>query len=263
MMHGKARKRIFSACMVCIFMNLPACGDNGDKTAGNAAQAVAPDAPSGNGREAGTLTNKDIIAAAGSGDLDKVRKGAEQGNAMAQTNLGLRYFYGDGFARNEAAGNEWFRKAANKGFAPAQYNLGLSYTHGLGVPQDHQQAVELYCKSAEQGFAPAQAALGAAYLSGLGVDKDYRKGAEWSKKAAEKGQRNAMYNLAVAYSRGQGVSKDLVQSYKWFSLAASGEKDARTRQAADKMAEIVPQMTPGQVQEAKTLAKEWTPSKLR
>ncbi len=46
-----------------------------------------------------------------------------------------------------------FRPLAEQGNAIAQYNLGLMYGKGQGVPQDYAEAVQWYRKAAEQGVA--------------------------------------------------------------------------------------------------------------
>ena len=50
---------------------------------------------------------------------------------------------------------KWYRKAAEQGNALAQSNLGWMYHHGKGVPEDHKESVKWYRK-AEQGNALAQ-----------------------------------------------------------------------------------------------------------
>ncbi len=65
---------------------------------------------------------------------------AKQGNAKAQSNLGLMYYNGQGVTQDYAKAVKWYRKAAEQGNARAQNNLGLMYGKGLGVPQDYVQA---------------------------------------------------------------------------------------------------------------------------
>jgi TPR repeat protein len=67
-------------------------------------------------------------------------KAAEQGNTLAQANLGDMYLTGRGVPQNYAAAARWFHKAAEQGFAPAQNNLGVMYENGQSVPQDYVQA---------------------------------------------------------------------------------------------------------------------------
>ncbi|WP_406569303.1 tetratricopeptide repeat protein, partial [Aeromonas veronii] len=63
----------------------------------------------------------------------------------------------------------WYRKAAEQGDAMAQFNLGAMYEQGKGVAQDDKQAVAWYRKAAEQGYAMAQSNLGGMYNTGSGV----------------------------------------------------------------------------------------------
>ena len=61
------------------------------------------------------------------------------------------------------------RPLAEQGDAQAQSDLGLMYAQGLGVAQDYAEAVTLFREAAEQGFAQAQSNLGLMYAQGLGV----------------------------------------------------------------------------------------------
>ena len=61
------------------------------------------------------------------------RLAAEQGNATAQFNLGLKYELGEGIPKNYTESVKWYRLAAEQGNAQAQYNLGVMYENGEGV----------------------------------------------------------------------------------------------------------------------------------
>ena len=63
------------------------------------------------------------------------------------------------------------RFAAEQGDAKAQSNLGLMYDQGLGVSQDYAEAVRWFRLAAEQGDAGAQCQLGAMYATGKGVQR--------------------------------------------------------------------------------------------
>jgi TPR repeat protein len=51
---------------------------------------------------------------------------------------------------------QWFRKAADQGLAVAQTNIGTLYEHGLGVPADRKKARYWYELAAKQGYEVAQ-----------------------------------------------------------------------------------------------------------
>jgi len=59
------------------------------------------------------------------------------------------------------------RKAAEQGDAVAQSTLGVMYDFDQGVPQDYKKAVYWYTKAAEQGDAFAQSTLGIRPLIGI------------------------------------------------------------------------------------------------
>lgn len=154
---------------------------------------------------------------------------------------------------NYPAALEELKPLADQGNAVAQSILGLMYANGQGVPQDDKEAVAWYHKAAEQGEADAQTFLGAMYSKGKEVPQNYEKAATWYRKAADQGYAPAQFNLGVMYANGQGVSLDLVQAHMWFSLAevTVGE------QAADNRKLVEADMTPQQIEESHKLAHEW------
>ena len=102
------------------------------------------------------------------------RKAAEQGDAVAQFNLGFM---------------------AEQGDAVAQYNLGFMYANRDGDPKNRADAIKWFYKAAEQGNADAQYNLGAIYLGGAGVPKDRAEASKWFRKAAEQGHKYAKWFL--------------------------------------------------------------------
>jgi TPR repeat protein len=150
--------------------------------------------------------------------------------------------------------NEW-RPLAEQGDALAQYNLGVLYRKGRGVPQDDVQARQWYDKAAVQGQAKAQFNLGTLYFNGEGVPKNYQQALRWFRLAADQGEAVAQTKIAIMYDDGQGVPHDIIQAYKWYSLAATnGDKPA-----AELRDTTAKQMTPAQIAEGQKLAREWKP----
>ena len=114
-----------------------------------------------------------------------------------------------------------FRPLAEQGNAIAQFNLGILYGNGQGVPQDYAEAAKWYRLAAEQGLAEAQYNLGVSYDIGPGVPQDYAEAAKWYRLAAEQGLAEAQYNLGVLYDIGRGVPKDYVLAYMWLNLGGA------------------------------------------
>ena len=75
---------------------------------------------------------------------------ADQGSAVAQTNLGTMYGSGQGVAQSFAEALKWFHKAADQGDAAAQYNLGVMYRDGKGVAKDFVRAYMWFELAASQ-----------------------------------------------------------------------------------------------------------------
>ena len=65
-------------------------------------------------------------------DFTSTKKLAEQGDARAQYNLGVKYDNGEGVIKDDKVAVEWYTKAAMQGDAYAQYNLGVMYFNGEG-----------------------------------------------------------------------------------------------------------------------------------
>ena len=148
------------------------------------------------------------------------RIAAEQGDAVAQCNLGYMYQFGQGVTQDYAEAVRWYRKAAEQGYARAQRQLGLMYENGQGVTQDYAEAVRWYRNAADQGDAVAQSFLGDMYERGRGVTQDYVESVRWYRKAAEQGDASAQCYLSDMYENGRGVQQDYAEAVRWFRKAA-------------------------------------------
>ena len=131
-------------------------------------------------------------------DLNETRRLAEQGDARAQNNLGVRYANGRGVPQNDAEAVKWYRLAAEQGDARAQNNLGAMYANGEGVPQNDAEAVKWFRLAAEQGDARAQNNLGVRYANGRGVPQNDARAYLWFSMAAAQGLEGATENREKA-----------------------------------------------------------------
>ena len=61
------------------------------------------------------------------------------------------YEYGDGVPENDAEAVKWYRKAAKQGDANAQSNLGMMYERGDGVGENHVLAYVWLSMAKTQG----------------------------------------------------------------------------------------------------------------
>lgn len=117
---------------------------------------------------------------------------AEQGNAVAQYNLAVRYHMGSGMAPDDEAAMLWFRRAALQDLPQAQAQYGLLLSNGVGVQEGdlevQKEAQKWLMKAAKADMGVAQMALGLMYSQGCGgVPQLSGTAAEWFGRAAQHG----------------------------------------------------------------------------
>ena len=146
---------------------------------------------------------------------------------------------------------EW-TPLAEQGEADAQTILGVMYEEGKGVPQDYKTAVKWYKLAAEQGDADAQTQMGFMYNKGKGVPQNDKTAVKWWTLAAEQGNALAQGNLGAGYAFGRGVLKDYVYAHMWGNIAATNGNAVGTklRDFVEK------KMTPADISTAQKLARE-------
>jgi hypothetical protein len=109
------------------------------------------------------------------------------------------------------------RKLADQGDAEAQFQMGVRYHNGENVPQDDAQAMQWFLRSAEQGHVDAQSHLGAYYWAGRGVPENLSQAYLWSEIALAGGDENSksrLQGLASQMTRAQ-VAAASQQAEAW------------------------------------------------
>jgi len=149
--------------------------------------------------------------------LSEWRQMAEQGQAIAQYNLGIIYEYGRGVRQNDVEAVKWYRKASAQGVSVAQYKLGIMYDNGWGVPPSDTEAVKWYGDAAKQGHPFAQ------------------------------------HDLAFMYVAGTGVVQDYVRAYMWLNVAVANGNSLMVKH----LHSISRKLTFAQIEEARKMAREW------
>jgi len=84
---------------------------------------------------------------------------AENGDARAQSILGLMYSYGEGVPVDYRESARWYRRAAEQNSNVAQFNLGMLYLEGKGVPRNEDEAVKWLTLAADGGHFRARREL--------------------------------------------------------------------------------------------------------
>jgi TPR repeat protein len=109
---------------------------------------------------------------------------ADEGDAVAQSNLGAMYHKGYGVAQDYEEAVKWFRLSADQGVPRAQFNLGVMYNKGHGVIQDYPHAHMLFNISASQGHEDAAAARD--YLAKKMTSADISKAQDMARECVAK-----------------------------------------------------------------------------
>ena len=146
---------------------------------------------------------------------------------------------------------EW-KPLAEQGDALAQYNLGQMYRKGDGVPQDDKEAARWWKLAAEQGEIKAQYNIGWMYKNGQGVPQDYNEAFRWYTLAAEQGNERGQNALASLYFYGEGVIQDYVYAHMWWNIATANGSDY----AKSNKSKVEGKMSSSQIEEAQRLARE-------
>ena len=111
--------------------------------------------------------------------------------------------------------------AAYNGDAKAQYEIALCYWYGKGVKKDLTQASEWLSKSIEQNYSEAQNFYGKCFLIGDGVKRNYEKAALYFQMASENNSPEAIYNLAACYHKGWGVNQNFQKAIELMKKASA------------------------------------------
>src|SRR5260221_564393 len=94
------------------------------------------------------------------------------------------YYDGRSVLHNPIEAAKWYRLAADQGHAVAQTNLALMYGEGIGVEANAAEMAKLLQKAAETGEPRAQAQLGRLYLDGEGVAQNATEALKWFRASA-------------------------------------------------------------------------------
>ena len=114
---------------------------------------------------------------------------------MAQANVGVMYYLGQGTEKSLEHAIKWLTAAADNNDNNGLFNLAVLYSKGEGVDKDENKAASLYQKAAENGHYPSQSRLGYMYAHGQGVKKDRVLAYLWLTLAAQHGIGTALNAL--------------------------------------------------------------------
>lgn len=85
-----------------------------------------------------------------------LKKAADAGDKDAQYNLGMRYYEGNGVAKNMSTAFQYLKPLADAGYTKAYFPVADMYHRGQGVSKDRNAAEMWYKKAADAGNARAK-----------------------------------------------------------------------------------------------------------
>lgn len=136
-------------------------------------------------------------------DFMLMRK-ANEGDPVAEHELGLRYFLGEGFPADTTRAASWISKAADQNLMTARFNYGILLNNGWGVPWNPFAAYLNFLFAARQGMADAEFAVGTFLTDNLVVPRDDAEACCWVEAAADSGYKPAIQMLPELQKRGCG-----------------------------------------------------------
>lgn len=136
---------------------------------------------------------------------------AAEGNGEASERLAVMYDHGWGVPSDPKQSVFWLERGAEQGNPLAQYELGRIYELGINAPQDYSRALKLYQASANGLFTPALMALSKMYMDGRGVKANSQTALMWALLAVDRGNPEAK---SLAESIAAQLSKKQIQAAK-------------------------------------------------
>lgn len=146
-----------------------------------------------------------------------------------------------------------FSIAAEEGLALAQYNLGILFFTGQGVERDADAAYRWTAAAAAQGHIAAQFNLATLLITGEGTAKDVEPAVEWYSQAAKAGHPEAASELASLYSDGSDVDRDRITAHAWAEYAVLNKAEG----AAALLKSIERKLDAAELSAARRLFAQW------
>ncbi len=182
----------------------------------------------------------------------KIRSAAGERSATRQ--LAEMYYLGrGGVEQNFSEAAIWYEKLAKQGDARAQTSLGLMYARGYGVAKNMDTARKWWSFAAAQNDPGAQYNLGVIYSQGEDVPQDYPQAVQWLNRAAQRGHIQAQHNLGLLYYEGKGAERDPLRAYFWLKVAVLQGDDA----SQEPLKVVAKGMSADQVRQAESQAEDW------
>ena len=165
------------------------------------------------------------------------RTASDLGNSIAQYNLGHMYHRGENakMVKDDKEALKFWKLAAEQGDAKAMVNIGLKYEDEQSALYNPKESVKWLQLAAKNNESHGQFLLAYRYHFGVGVVKDYQQALKLYQLSAAQGNLRAQHNLGVMYGNGEGVDEDPVIAYMWFNIAViNGHQHSENARVAAK-----------------------------
>jgi len=186
--------------------------------------------------------------------VEALKQRSDAGDKSATRALAEAYYLGRGGLEQdfqEAA--RWYRRLASQGDARAQTSLGLMYARGLGFAPDMTEARRWWSLAAAQNDPGAQHNLGMVYFEGQGVAKDLPQALYWFQRAASRGHVLSQRMVGLMHYEGEGTARDPLTGLAWLTLAADNGEDG----AQHTLKLLANRLSATDLAQARARAREW------
>ncbi len=164
--------------------------------------------------------------------LPAIRQQAEDGDAVAQRQLGLLYANGRGVAFDGEEAKQWLSRAAEQADLAAMVLLAWLLVQEQS-PAGVTQAMAWYQQAAEAGDADAQCALADLYISGAaGIEPNGEAMLYWYDRAAAQHHPKAQYQLGKLLAEGKILPQNDGLAFHWLTFAILNGSAAAQKEMA-------------------------------
>lgn len=160
-------------------------------------------------------------------DINDLISMANEGNADAINELGIRYINGEDIEKDEKKAFELFNSASAKNCIKAKFNLAMCYYNGNGIEQNELTSFNILKELAEKyNHAKSYYYLGEFYFFGGPVEIDYDKSFFYYNEALKVNPKYSKAKLCIAYAyySGKGIEKNYEIAFNMFKELAEEDK---------------------------------------
>jgi NADPH-dependent 7-cyano-7-deazaguanine reductase QueF-like protein len=141
--------------------------------------------------------------------------------------LGYAYTFGIYVTSDKDMAFKYYQFSADQGNAVAQRNVGNCFSSGEGVMMDKFEAFRYYKLSADQGNSDAQSNVGNCYANGDSVPINKSEAFKYYQMSADQGNADAQCKVSVCYGKGDGVSMSKSEALRYYKYSCGSGRCCR------------------------------------